>query len=85
MTAAPKTLLAHQTVAEGMYALRQHKINSLPVIDTIDSTRLSRHPRHLMTPEITVILPAFNAQQFLARAIKSVQESKFRKLGIVDH
>ena len=33
MTAAPKTLLAHQTVAEGMHALRQHKINSLPVID----------------------------------------------------
>ena len=33
MTASPKTLLAHQTVAEGMYALRQHKINSLPVID----------------------------------------------------
>ena len=33
MTASPKTLLAHQTVAEGMYALRQNKINSLPVID----------------------------------------------------
>ena len=33
MTASPKTLLAHQTVAEGMYALRKNKINSLPVID----------------------------------------------------
>ena len=30
-----------------------------------------------MTPEITVILPAFNAAQFLARAIESVQEQSF--------
>ena len=37
MTAAPKTLLAHQTVAEGMHALRHHKINSLPVIDNNSS------------------------------------------------
>ena len=34
MTTSPTTLLAHQTVAEGMYALRQNKINSLPVIDS---------------------------------------------------
>ena len=30
-----------------------------------------------MKPEITVILPAFNAAQFLARAIESVQEQTF--------
>ena len=34
MTESPKTLMAHQTVAEGMHALRQNKINSLPVIDS---------------------------------------------------
>ena len=36
-----------------------------------------------MTPEITVILPAFNAQQFLARAIKSVQGQTFANWELV--
>ena len=35
MTSSPKKLLASQTIADGIHALRKYRINSLPIVDSV--------------------------------------------------